>query len=249
MATLGTALRKALENTIREAREVAYEAAADAVARLAIKEARPPAYLPDQQKALRRRLRAHARSLGDKLHTDETMETGRLAEAVAYEHWHRMLFSRYLVERDLLIHPKHGVPISAGDLKELAEEEGFTDEWELVERFAAPTLPAVFKPDDPVLELAFDPHFQLRLRSLVTELPGEVFAADDSLGWTYQFWRAAEKNEVNERQVKIGAAELPAVTQLFTEPYMVKSCCTTRSARGGRTGVGPNAGSRARCSG
>ena len=53
-------------------------------------------------------------------------------------------------------------------------------------------------------------------------LPEEVFAADDSLGWTYQFWRAAEKKAVNERQVKIGADELPAVTQLFTEPYMVK---------------------------
>jgi hypothetical protein len=222
MATLGTALRKGLENTIREAREVADEAAADAVARLAIKEARPPAYLSDRQKALRRRLRAHARSLGDKLHTDETMETGRLAEAVAYEHWHRMLFGRFLVERDLLIHPKHGVPISGSDLKELAEESALADEWELVERFAAPTLPAVFKPDDPVLELEIDPHFQLRLRGLVTELPQDIFAADDSLGWTYQFWRAAEKKDVNERQVKIGAAELPAVTQLFTEPYMVK---------------------------
>jgi restriction-modification enzyme MmeI-like protein len=72
------------------------------------------------------------------------------------------------------------------------------------------------------LELELDPHFQLRLRKLVTDLPKEVFAADDSLGWTYQFWRAAEKKDVNERQVKIGADELPAVTQLFTEPYMVK---------------------------
>jgi hypothetical protein len=222
MATLGTVLRKRLENAVREAHEVADEAAADAVARLAIAEARPPAYLSDQQKALRRRLRAHARSLGDKLHADDTMATGRLAEAVAYEHWHRMLFGRFLVERGLLIHPKHGVPIAGSDLKEQAEEEGFVDEWELVERFAAPTLPAVFEPDDPVLELELDPHFQLRLRKLVTDLPEEVFAADDSLGWTHQFWRATEKKEVNERQVKISAAELPAVTQLFTEPYMVK---------------------------
>jgi hypothetical protein len=222
MATLGTALRKQLENTIREAREVADEAAADAVARLAIAEGRPPAYLSDTQRALRRRLRAHARSLGDKLHADDTMTTGRLAEAVAYEHWHRMLFGRFLVERGLLIHSKHGVPIAGGDLKELAEEEGFADEWEWVERLSAPRLPAVFRPDDPVLELELDPHFQLRLRRLVTELPEEIFTADDSLGWTYQFWRANEKKEVNERQVKIGAAELPAVTQLFTEPYMVK---------------------------
>jgi hypothetical protein len=227
MTTLGSALRKRLENTIREAREVADEAAADAVARLAVAAPDAPAYLSDQQKALRRRLRAYARALGDRRDVgSRAMTTAQLAEAVAYEHWHRMLFGRFLVERDLLIHPKHGVPISGGDLKELAEEEGFADEWEWVERLSAPRLPAVFRPDDPALELKLDPHFQLRLRRLVTELPEEVFTADDSLGWTYQFWRAAEKKlidqAVKEGRIKIGAAELPAVTQLFTEPYMVK---------------------------
>jgi hypothetical protein len=222
MVTLASTLRKQLEDTVSEARTVADEAAADAVARLAIATAEPPSYLSDEQKALRRRLRAHARSLGDTRRADGSMTTARLAEAAAYEHWHRMLFGRFLVERTLLIHPTFGVPISRTDLRELAEEEGFADEWALVERFAAPTLPAVFKPEDPVLELEFDPHFQARLRALVTGLPDEVFAADDSLGWTYQFWRAAEKKAVNERQMKIGADELPAVTQLFTEPYMVK---------------------------
>ncbi|HEY8874681.1 MAG TPA: DNA methyltransferase, partial [Stellaceae bacterium] len=222
MATLGSALRKQLENTVRDARKIADEAAADAVARLGIAAPKAPAYFSDEQKALRRRLRAHARSLGDRRDPDDAMVTVRLEEAAAYEHWHRMLFGRFLVERNLLIHPTLGVPISRGDLKELAEEEGFADEWALVERFAAPSLPAVFKPDDPVLALELDPHFQARLRALVTALPEEIFAADDSLGWTYQFWRAAEKKGVNDRQVKIGAAELPAVTQLFTEPYMVK---------------------------
>jgi hypothetical protein len=48
-----------------------------------------------------------------------------------------------------------------------------------------------------------------------------VFQASDSLGWVYQFWQAKRKDEVNASEVKIGADELPAVTQLFTEPYMV----------------------------
>ncbi len=222
MTTLGSPLRKQLENAVREARTVADAAAKDAVARLAIAAPKAPSYFSDEQKALRRRVRAHARSLGDKLHDDDTMTTARLEEAAAYEHWHRMLFGRFLVERGLLLHPDLGVPIARGELKELAEEQGFGDEWALVERFAAPSLPGVFKPDDPVLALEIDPHFQMRLRRLVTELPEEAFAADDLLGWTYQFWRAAEKEAVNEAQVKIGAAELPAVTQLFTEPYMVK---------------------------
>ncbi len=51
--------------------------------------------------------------------------------------------------------------------------------------------------------------------------PLEVFTASDSLGWVYQFWQAKKKDEVNASEVKIGARELPAVTQLFTEPYMV----------------------------
>lgn len=41
------------------------------------------------------------------------------------------------------------------------------------------------------------------------------------MGWVYQFWQAKRKDEVNASEVKIGAREIPAVTQLFTEPYMV----------------------------
>ena len=47
------------------------------------------------------------------------------------------------------------------------------------------------------------------------------FLASDSLGWTYQFWQAQRKEEVNASGNKIGADELPSVTQLFTEDYMV----------------------------
>ena len=38
----------------------------------------------------------------------------------------------------------------------------------------------------------------------------------------YQFWQSRRKDEVNASEVKIGARELPAVTQLFTEHYMVR---------------------------
>jgi len=63
---------------------------------------------------LRRRLRAHARSLGDRRDpATGAMTTARLAEAVAYEHWHACCSGRFLVERDLLIHPSLGVAISA----------------------------------------------------------------------------------------------------------------------------------------
>jgi hypothetical protein len=52
-------------------------------------------------------------------------------------------------------------------------------------------------------------------------LPQETFTASDSLGCVYQFWQANNKDRINKSEVKIGARELPAVTQLFTEPYMV----------------------------
>jgi hypothetical protein len=73
----------------------------------------------------------------------------------------------------------------------------------------------------PVFELAFAPEHQRELERLLAGLPPEVFKASDSLGWVYQFWQAKRKDEVNASEVKIGADELPAVTQLFTEPYMV----------------------------
>jgi hypothetical protein len=42
------------------------------------------------------------------------------------------------------------------------------------------------------------------------------------LGWTYQFWQAQRKDEINDSGKKIGADELAPVTQLFTEDYMVE---------------------------
>ncbi|HOF31408.1 MAG TPA: N-6 DNA methylase [Burkholderiaceae bacterium] len=56
---------------------------------------------------------------------------------------------------------------------------------------------------------------------MLAALPADVFQASDSLGWVYQFWQADNKERINQSEVKIGADELPAVTQLFTEPYMV----------------------------
>jgi hypothetical protein len=220
---LATPLRRALEKTILEAREISERGAADAVRRLGVAEPKPPAYLDDATKGLRRRLRAHARAVGDVLDRGtDRQETSRLIQAAAYAHWHRMLFARFLAERSLLRHPVHGVSVSLDDCRELAPDEGLPDGWAVAERYAASMLAGVFRPDDPVLALTFAPEHSQHLQRLAIELEPSVFAADDSLGWTYQFWRAAEKDAVNRSGVKIGADELPAVTQLFTEPYMVR---------------------------
>ncbi|WP_164817972.1 DNA methyltransferase [Sinorhizobium meliloti] len=220
---LSTALRRALEKAVKDGRLVAEEGARDAIRRLGVADGKAPSYLNDPEKELRRRLRAHARALGDAFdRNEEKQETKRLVEAAAYAHWHRMLFARFLAERGLLRSSEHDVAITLEDCRELAEAEGLTDAWAVAERYAAAMLPAVFRIDDPVLALDLDPVHTQKLHRLVTGLRAEVFQAEDSLGWTYQFWRAAEKDAVNKSGVKIGADELPAVTQLFTEPYMVR---------------------------
>lgn len=216
-------LRRDLERTAKDARVVAEDGARDAIRRLGVADSKAPAHLGDNEKELRRRLRAHARALGDSFDkTDDTQETKRLEEAAAYAHWHRMLFARFLAERGLLRNPEYDVPVSIEDCRELAEAEGLTDPWAIAERYAASMLPAVFSIDDPVLAICLDPAHTQKLHRLVTSLDSGVFQAEDSLGWTYQFWRAAEKKAVNEAGSKIGANELSAVTQLFTEPYMVR---------------------------
>ena len=218
--------RTQLENTVKAAREAAEKGARAELAQLAVGEARAPDYLSDDHKALRRRLRAHGRALGDAKAADDTQAVQQLVWEVAYEHWHRMLFARFLAENGLLLW-EIGAAVSLDDCEALVQETdpamnlGAKTRWELAGKLAARMLPQVFKPQSPVFELAFAPEHQRELERLLAALPPEVFQASDSLGWVYQFWQAKRKDEVNASEVKIGADELPAVTQLFTEPYMV----------------------------
>ena len=132
-----------------------------------------------------------------------------------------MLFARFLAESDLLIEPDSGVAITTDECTELARETG-EDPHELAARLAQSALPQIFRTGDPVLDLALPPETRQALERLIDQLPRAVFTADDSLGWVYQFWQSRKKDEINRSEVKIGADELPAVTQLFTEPYMVR---------------------------
>ena len=132
-----------------------------------------------------------------------------------------MLFARFLAENHLLIEPEEGVAITLAECEALAKEEG-VDKWALAVRFAHRMLPQVFRPDHAVFEVQFAREYRLKLEGLVEGLAAEVFTATDALGWVYQFWQTKKKDEVNRSEVKIGGDELPAVTQLFTEPYMVQ---------------------------
>ena len=221
MPALDRELRRELGKAVRKARKTAEAGARAALGALMAGEAEADASLADSDRDLRRRLRAHGRQLGDVRAGSGQQDLTRLAHEVAYEHWHRMLFARFLAENDLLIERESGMALSLRDCRELARERG-EDPWALAAGFAAQMLPGIFRPDDPSLAVSLPPETRRSLDKTLAGLPPPVFHADDSLGWTYQYWQTDRKDEVNASGVKIGADELPAVTQLFTEPYMVR---------------------------
>ncbi|MBA4095642.1 MAG: SAM-dependent methyltransferase [Rhodospirillum sp.] len=221
MPSLNRDVRRELEKTINAARRVAVAGARKALDQLRVGEAEAPKRLTADQSTLRNRLRAHGRQLGDRRDPKTgAQHTGHLIQEVAYEHWHRMLFARFLAEVDLLIEPKSGVAISLDEVQELARETA-TNWLALASDYAERMLPQIFRKDDPVLGVTLPPETRSELDDLLKALPKAVFEADDSLGWVYQFWQSERKDEVNKSETKIGADELPAVTQLFTEDYMV----------------------------
>jgi len=223
MSTLPTPLRRQLENAITRARTLADGGARKALEALAVHEPDAYRHMDETQQDLRRKLRAQAKQLGDReSHTHRgAYEIGHLVEKLAYDQWHRILFARFLLENNLLISPEHGVSVTLDDCEELAAGLGLRDAWAVAARFAAKELPEIFRADDPAGAVELPVEDRKQLIHLVMGLPVEVYTASDSLGWCYQFWQAERKREVNEAGVKIGADELPAVTQLFTEDYMV----------------------------
>ncbi|MBK8767854.1 MAG: SAM-dependent methyltransferase [Burkholderiaceae bacterium] len=221
MTTLTRELRRSLENTVREARRTAEAGARKVIEQLAVHHHEPWPSMTPAQRELRNRLRAHGRQLGDRRDEQRGLQAiDRLSAECAYEHWHRLLFARFLAETELLIEPQSRIAISLSECEELAHDAG-RDWLEVAAEYAQRMLPQIFRNGDPVLEVALPPETRSAIEDLMKALPRDVFVAADSLGWVYQFWQADRKEDINQSAKKIGAEELPAVTQFFTEDYMV----------------------------
>jgi hypothetical protein len=220
MAALKSELRKDLERVIVKARNLVVADVTDRLKELNVHEGKRGA-LSETQAKLRVRLRAHGKQIGDVRNSQsEAQQIDRLVQECAYEQWHRMIFVRFLAENEFLIDPEYGQAVSMEALVEIAEESK-VDPWVLGGQFASTALPAIFREDDPLLEVRLSTETQRELNGLLGSLPSEVFTADDSLGWVYQFWQSEEKDRVNASGDKIDGRSIPAVTQLFTEHYMV----------------------------
>jgi hypothetical protein len=221
MAVLTASQRSTLESVVIKARKVSETGARNALHTLAVDEAEPYGHMTPEQRTLRNRLRSKARLLGDVLHNNGKQEINHLAYELAYEYWHKMLFAKFLEANNLLIHSKMKVPVSMEDCEAVAKEEGFTNKWEAAASYASKMLPAIFRVNDPLMQINYASNDRINLEDLLDKLDNYIFTADDSLGWVYQFWQSEAKAAINASQAKIDGAKLPAVTQLFTEPYMV----------------------------
>jgi hypothetical protein len=228
MPSLSKELRRLLEKTIageNGARQIAEDGAEQSLRRLAVDRLQPHSSLTPEEKILRSKLWAHGRQLGDRQDSQTgTRSISRLTQAVAYEHWHRLLFARFLAENDLLLHPEHHVALSLDEVKELAL--GQSRDWiELAAEYAQRMLlREVFRSDDIALRTPLSREKRGDLEAKLNMLPREIFLADDSLGWVYQFWQRDAKEKVEEELQsgeKADASRIPAKTQLFTEDYMV----------------------------
>ena len=220
MAVLTTQQRNILENTVIKARKLAESGARNALQSLAVDHSEPFAHMSTEQRTLRNRLRNKARLLGDELSTSGRQGIDHVAYELAYEYWHKMLFAKFLEANGLLIH-SDGVAVTMEECEELAREEGFADKWDAAASYASKMLPAIFRTDDPLMQVDFATEDRIKLESLLDGLDNYIFTADDSLGWVYQFWQSEAKEAINKSGDKIDGEKLPAVTQLFTEPYMV----------------------------
>ena len=215
--------RSFLAREVGRAREIAEKGARASLTALAVAEKVVPAHFTEAQRKLRNRLRAHARQLGDERTADGQQEVNLLTEEVAYQHWHRMLFARFLAENGLLREDEGDQPIDLEECRALAADRRL-DIWVYAALCAQKMLPGVFRLDDPALELKLDGAAQVELNGLMAGLQPEIFKATDALGWVYQYWQDQRKKEVNlamQGGLKVGAKELSPVTQLFTEDYMV----------------------------
>jgi len=218
--------RKLLSNAVTAARSRpglgAEDGALKALQALAVDQHEPFPKMTREQRELRNRLRAHGRQLGDARDKQKgTQEIRLLGREVAFEQWHRMLFARFLAENQLLIDPRFGVAISMEEAAELAKEAG-TDTWSYAARCAQSLLPAIFRSDDPSLAVELPPESKIALEKLLGGLDAAIFTASDALGWTYQFWQSEESEQVKKKGGSIGADDISARTQFFTEHYMVE---------------------------
>lgn len=155
-----------------------------------------------------------------------TLEMGRqfddpAVEANIFAYWQQLLLIRCFAECGLLLDQRGRTLAWIEDLSFIADRNTI-DGWLPAVRSAALLLPGFFDPSDPLHGRLLPPAARMQLSRIVCDLPSELFQAVDALGWGYQFWQSRKKERANKDGRKIDATTLAPMTQLFTEPYMMR---------------------------
>ena len=143
----------------------------------------------------------------------------QLTQELAYERWHRMLFARFLAENHLLMEPD-GVAVTLDECEELAPPKRAPNRSLLAGSVRQRMLPQIFR-DDDVLRSSSSRN-ERPLENLLRDLPARFSRRTTAWGGSISSGRARRRTRSTTAVRRSWADELPAVTQLFTEHYMVE---------------------------
>ena len=237
--TLTSQQRGLLSRAVTAARREAEAGAHEALQALGVDHHEPFGHMTLEQRAFRNALRAHGRQLGDARDSKRgTQAIDRLAHEIAFEHWHRMLFARFLAENGLLIHPVHDVAVSIEDCIDLAKEQG-QDPWALAASFAQNMLPQLFRKDDPALSVALPTNRRTQIEKLLADLPAVIFTASDASAGAINSGRRSGRKRSTPPATRSARMNCRRSRSCSPKITWWTSCSTTRSARGTRARCSP----------
>ncbi|WP_419930861.1 Eco57I restriction-modification methylase domain-containing protein [Candidatus Poriferisodalis sp.] len=154
----------------------------------------------------------------------------RLIREAAFTHINRMVAVRVAEAVGLLPETIAKGLASSGfrDFSELAPTVAVT-EWGRFSEFVrlcadelATDVPALFDPRNPLIELMMSEAVLARVVEAFIDLDDIIWAAPDTLGWTYQYFNTgAERREMRESSAPQDSRELAVRNQFFTPSYVV----------------------------
>jgi hypothetical protein len=215
--------RNILRTVCVKARPIARAGAEAALDALGVGLPEPPKGLDSESLAVRDALLKTARDI-DRGTGDRLPDREGLAEEIAYCRWHCILFARLLAENGILMMPRADggrTPVDLADCGRFARAFGAQDGWRLAAFLGSTIFPQIFPVNGAAYQAPFPADREAALKKLASELPRDAFVPFDTCLWALQYWRQAEKDEINRAEGKIGGRSVKAVTQLFTEPYLI----------------------------
>ncbi|MDR1314562.1 MAG: hypothetical protein LBQ12_12950 [Deltaproteobacteria bacterium] len=171
------------------------------------------------------RIWTHGSQQGDILKDDKLQVLAGVRGEAAYEYWHRMLFTRFLMAKGLM-----KLPSGDGRLREASlnrqmpqGQGGQTIGWEMAVRLAARMLPQIIRSESPFLRLTISPLFKDQIFSAMEQFPQELFKDIGILGLFYQSWSVGERaGSVLPKdaagKARTSAEWFRAATQVSTSP-------------------------------